>query len=191
MSKLGLPIPAFTVGLLDSPCRWCGYNGSDYWKAGSHAVTCPWRDVGGREERLTRLPAVISNPVKALNWEGKFCPVISANHLRQETVERFQHWMLDTGRLATPAWLYYMGVARSAPLRLPDVESWAVHAGNFLSSATEDGADLDLDLNVYTQTYPVELMRVYQFLVKNNPRVVWIIFDSLGDFIPEIPIYEW
>jgi hypothetical protein len=36
---------------LAAPCRWCGYNGPDYWQAGSHADECPWLKVGGSHER--------------------------------------------------------------------------------------------------------------------------------------------
>ena len=40
---------------LEAPCRWCGYNGANYWQALSHAEECPWYKVGGAGERATIL----------------------------------------------------------------------------------------------------------------------------------------
>lgn len=48
---------------LEAPCRWCGYNGSEYWQATSHTEECPWHKVGGAEERATILEveAIVSD----------------------------------------------------------------------------------------------------------------------------------
>jgi hypothetical protein len=47
--------PARNIALLNAPCRWCGYHGADYWQPGTHAVTCPWRAIGGAQERANHL----------------------------------------------------------------------------------------------------------------------------------------
>lgn len=41
------PVTGRDVDVLAAPCRWCGYNGEGYWQVGTHAITCPWRQVGG------------------------------------------------------------------------------------------------------------------------------------------------
>ena len=37
--------------ILDAPCKWCGYNGSGYWQAGTHKPECPFYRIGGARER--------------------------------------------------------------------------------------------------------------------------------------------
>lgn len=36
---------------LEAPCRWCGYNGENYWQKGTHSADCPWHLVGGGDVR--------------------------------------------------------------------------------------------------------------------------------------------
>lgn len=36
---------------LEAPCKWCGYNGANYWQRGSHLETCPWHEIGGDDMR--------------------------------------------------------------------------------------------------------------------------------------------
>jgi hypothetical protein len=50
-------MPTFSVndGAVCAPCRFCGYNGPDYYKAGSHAPDCPWYNIGGMDERKAAL----------------------------------------------------------------------------------------------------------------------------------------
>ena len=42
------------------PCFWCGYNGSNFYKTGTHEKYCPWYKIGGWEERQEKLLEVIS-----------------------------------------------------------------------------------------------------------------------------------
>jgi len=49
--------------LLAAPCRWCGYNGPDYWQPGTHPESCPWHRVGGRVARRDLL-GVVAVPEK-------------------------------------------------------------------------------------------------------------------------------
>lgn len=44
-----------------APCLFCGYNGSGYWKAGTHEKDCPFHKVGGIEERRAALPKVFKS----------------------------------------------------------------------------------------------------------------------------------
>jgi len=44
---------------LEAPCKFCKYNGPGYWQVGTHAESCPWRDIGGEADRKGRLPQVI------------------------------------------------------------------------------------------------------------------------------------
>lgn len=46
-----------TAYLLAAPCKWCGYNGHNYWQKRSHEKNCPWREVEGFDERLMILNA--------------------------------------------------------------------------------------------------------------------------------------
>ena len=46
--------------LLEASCLFCGYNGTGYWQAGTHAEGCPWHHVGGIVERAERLPGVVA-----------------------------------------------------------------------------------------------------------------------------------
>jgi hypothetical protein len=57
--------------ILDAPCKWCGYDGPDYWQENTHGHDCVWRSVGGlwdRERALETfrfqppMPAVESEP---------------------------------------------------------------------------------------------------------------------------------
>jgi hypothetical protein len=41
--------------ILFAPCWWCGYDGRNYWQAGTHASDCPWANVGGAVERAELL----------------------------------------------------------------------------------------------------------------------------------------
>ncbi len=43
--------------MLTAPCRWCGYNGPDYWQKGTHATDCPWWRIGGEVDRERALVA--------------------------------------------------------------------------------------------------------------------------------------
>lgn len=52
--------------VLDAPCFWCGYNGELYWQAGSHAESCPWRNVGGVVDRT----AIIARHYRTLRTEA-------------------------------------------------------------------------------------------------------------------------
>ena len=36
---------------LEAPCVFCGYNGTDYWQAGTHNADCPIGEIGGRSDR--------------------------------------------------------------------------------------------------------------------------------------------
>lgn len=36
---------------LAAPCRWCGFNGPEYWQSGTHTSECPWHKIGGQHER--------------------------------------------------------------------------------------------------------------------------------------------
>ena len=49
-----------TESLLDAPCVFCGYKGHGYYQAGTHKKNCPWREVGGLEERAKRLRSVVA-----------------------------------------------------------------------------------------------------------------------------------
>jgi len=35
----------------DAPCKFCGYNGEGYWQKGTHNKDCPFRNIGGIEDR--------------------------------------------------------------------------------------------------------------------------------------------
>ena len=48
--------------LLSAPCKWCGYNGSEYWQTKTHSDECPWYGVGGKADRLHVLPEVLFKP---------------------------------------------------------------------------------------------------------------------------------
>ena len=38
--------------LLKAPCIFCGYDGENYYQNGTHAIACPWYDIGGGKERV-------------------------------------------------------------------------------------------------------------------------------------------
>jgi len=44
-----------TKSLLEAPCRWCGYSGEGYWQKNTHDKHCIWHDVGGADNRETKL----------------------------------------------------------------------------------------------------------------------------------------
>jgi hypothetical protein len=50
---------AYKVDLHAAPCIFCGYNGPNYFQAGTHAMSCPWREVGGATAREQLYPKVI------------------------------------------------------------------------------------------------------------------------------------
>jgi hypothetical protein len=37
--------------ILEAPCIFCGYNGSGYWQLHTHKKSCPFFEIGGKEER--------------------------------------------------------------------------------------------------------------------------------------------
>lgn len=39
------------MNFLEAPCAFCGYNGPNYWQKGTHAVHCPWSNIGGAADR--------------------------------------------------------------------------------------------------------------------------------------------
>lgn len=47
--------------LLDAPCVFCGYNGSEYWQSGTHLRICPWWYFTGKSDRKTQLRNVLHN----------------------------------------------------------------------------------------------------------------------------------
>jgi len=65
-------MPAMTTfsvedGALSAPCRFCGYSGPDYYRAGTHAADCPWREIGGLDERKARLVEAMRAASGAVN----------------------------------------------------------------------------------------------------------------------------
>ena len=47
------------VHLLYKPCLYCGYNGDNYWDAGSHDAECPFCRMTGFKKRRDALPYII------------------------------------------------------------------------------------------------------------------------------------
>ena len=47
--------------ILMPPCCFCGYRGTGYWLAGTHAETCPWHGVSTRQQRGGALRQVLMN----------------------------------------------------------------------------------------------------------------------------------
>ena len=45
-------IDRISHNLFDAPCVFCGYNGPNYYQAGTHDKKCPWHRVGGYDERI-------------------------------------------------------------------------------------------------------------------------------------------
>ena len=45
--------------ILMPPCCFCGYRGTGYWLAGTHAETCPWHGVSTRQQRGGALRQVL------------------------------------------------------------------------------------------------------------------------------------
>jgi hypothetical protein len=41
------------------PCIFCGYRGAGYWQRGTHHEDCPWHMIGGKQERLAKLPQLL------------------------------------------------------------------------------------------------------------------------------------
>lgn len=68
--------------LLDAPCVFCCYNGQNYYQAGTHYPSCPWRLIGGLEERVEALPDFIRKMYERLNDCNKLVTL-----LRREVVE--------------------------------------------------------------------------------------------------------
>jgi hypothetical protein len=54
-------------GALSAPCRFCGYDGPDYYRAGTHAADCPWHSVGGLDERKARLIGAVKAASSLIN----------------------------------------------------------------------------------------------------------------------------
>ena len=52
------------MNLVEAPCVFCGYNGPNYWQAGSHDKNCPWHDVGGGYERMDLLREVVGKLIE-------------------------------------------------------------------------------------------------------------------------------
>lgn len=40
-----------SADILGAPCKFCEYNGPGYYQKFTHHPACPWRRIGGREER--------------------------------------------------------------------------------------------------------------------------------------------
>lgn len=61
---------------LAAPCRWCAYNGPNYWQAASHDKDCPWHTIGGsaaREAILSGFRSVgsclaVKTAIDRLSW---------------------------------------------------------------------------------------------------------------------------
>jgi len=68
---------------VEAPCKWCGYNGTNYWQEGSHPRHCPWHYVGGGDARETLFIAYMTagNAASAMHlldtykYDKKFFPV--------------------------------------------------------------------------------------------------------------------
>jgi len=45
--------------LTDAPCIFCGYNGPEYYRRGSHAADCPWHSIGEQHAREVALDYVV------------------------------------------------------------------------------------------------------------------------------------
>lgn len=119
---------------LDAPCRFCGYNSSGYWQAGTHAAGCPWHKIGGFAERelvaqsfpVDRLPGGWVALAVAKTWpEGSVVLV----RLQDTEPTKFpnqgarfrivQYWVND---LPVDDWIYRHGEAFSL-LALPRAAS--------------------------------------------------------------------
>ena len=46
--------------LLAAPCLFCGYNGKEYYHAGTHKEKCPWYKIGGSHERELIIPKLVN-----------------------------------------------------------------------------------------------------------------------------------
>lgn len=44
-----------------APCVFCGYYGAGFFQIETHTEGCPWRNVGGLEERIEAFPSVLAN----------------------------------------------------------------------------------------------------------------------------------
>lgn len=95
---------------LAAPCRWCGYNGENYWQAGTHAKTCPWLLVGGEAARKALLAASPPAADTGLREElGKLC-----DKWRERAREQVDtaHEAESKGALVTAAGLHHEAEAR-------------------------------------------------------------------------------
>jgi hypothetical protein len=96
-----MPAQTFSVedGALSAPCRFCGYEGPDYYRAGTHARGCLWHTVGGLDERKAELvralsaasaavdAAVVKAVVDARNRDASLALKDRVLRLREENAE--------------------------------------------------------------------------------------------------------
>lgn len=86
--------------LLEAPCHWCGYNGPNYWQAGTHHEGCPVRGIGGMVERehwLSASKATRTTPAKPLPSDeerhvGRFVVATEARRLTKENIGEVSRW---------------------------------------------------------------------------------------------------
>lgn len=50
---------SITCELTESPCLFCGYNGSGFYQTGTHHENCPWHLIGGDKERKAKIPKLM------------------------------------------------------------------------------------------------------------------------------------
>lgn len=61
------------LDLHQAPCRFCGYNGPNYFSINTHHKDCPWYNIGGGFEREEFFKEAFEKGKIKIEWGAYIC----------------------------------------------------------------------------------------------------------------------